>query len=379
MNTHFDVIKNENFDGFNVLCQALLYGARVKVMPGQLFLIEGEGQSKKTAFVHSVALSTRLSTITFVLQKRFRRAIHQRKKVPVPVGATFSYFAKRDPARYAKKIGYPVVVKEVFGENPAYAVYDVKNAKQLVEAIAKVKAHLPTTAEHEPASYAQTINLSSAEMDEGGTRSKSDKARFLIEKQLQGAQYRSYVVNGKHVLTLQKENDAVFEVIPSETTKLLAENAVNVISGLANGMVDIVQNKQDEAYVVELSERIIIPETSQNRLVVCDKVFSSLFLSEVELADIKLRSKKERSTYHLTFHGITSSTAFISSLTEVASKIDGKLTVESTDDVGGSVSVTLHTKAILAAFFIESIFSNHHISNLTITRRKSFRKRLLLG
>lgn len=379
MNTHFDVIKNENFDGFNVLCQALLYGARVKVMPGQLFLIEGEGQSKKTAFVHSVALSTRLSTITFVLQKRFRRAIHQRKKVPVPVGATFSYFAKRDPARYAKKIGYPVVVKEVFGENPAYAVYDVKNAKQLAKAITKVKAHLPTTAKKEPASYAQTINLSSAELDEGGTRTKSDKARFLIEKQLQGTQYRSYVVNGKHVLTLQNENDAVFEVIPPEATKLLAENAVNVISGLANGMVDIVQNKQGEAYVVELSERIIIPETSQNRLTVCDKVFSSLFLSEVKLADIKLRSKKERSTYHLTFHGITSSTAFISSLTEVASKIDGKLTVETTDDVGGSVSITLQTKAILAAFFIENIFSNHHISNLTITRKQSFRKRFSLG
>lgn len=43
MNTHFNVIKNENFDGFNVLCQALLYGAKVKIMPGQLFLIEGEG------------------------------------------------------------------------------------------------------------------------------------------------------------------------------------------------------------------------------------------------------------------------------------------------------------------------------------------------
>lgn len=376
MNTHFDVIKNENFDGFNVLCQALLYGARVKVMPGQLFLIEGEGQSKKTAFVHSVALSTRLSTITFVLQKRFRRAIHQRKKVPVPVGATFSYFAKRDPARYAKKIGYPVVVKEVFGENPAYAVYDVKNEKQLAKAITKVKAHLPTTAKKEPASYAQTINLSSAELDEGGTRTKSDKARFLIEKQLQGTQYRSYVVNGKHVLTLQNENDAVFEVIPPEATKLLAENAVNVISGLANGMVDIVQNKQGEAHVVELSERIIIPETCQNRLTICDKVFSNLLLSEVDLAGLKLRSKKEQSTYYLTFYGITSSAVFITSLAEVASNIEATLSVMSIDDVGGSVSITLQTKAVLAAFFIENIFSNHHISNLTITRKKSLKRRI---
>ncbi|MGP9552084.1 hypothetical protein [Halomonas sp. AOP42-D1-22] len=379
MNTHFDVIKNENFDGFNVLCQALLYGARVKVMPGQLFLIEGEGQSKKTAFVHSVALSTRLSTITFVLQKRFRRAIHQRKKVPVPVGATFSYFAKRDPARYAKKIGYPVVVKEVFGENPAYAVYDVKNAKQLVEAIAKVKAHLPTTAEHEPASYAQTINLSSAEMDEGGTRTKSDKARFLIEKQLQGTQYRSYVVNGKHVLTLQKENDAIYEVKPSEKIKQLSEQAVKVISGLANGTVDIVCDMSGDAYVVELSERFIISEACQNRLFVCDKVFSSLLLSEVNMAGLKLRSKKIRGSYNFSFHGVTKSTDFISSLTVMAAEIGTKLSVLSIDDVAGMVTISLKSDAILSALFVEKVFDGHHISSLTVERKKSIQKKLLFG
>ena len=378
MNTHFNVIKNENFDGFNVLCQALLYGAKVKIMPGQLFLIEGEGGGdKKTAFVHSVALSTRLSTITFVLQKRFRRAIHQRKKVPVPIGATFSYFAKKDPVKYAKKIGYPVVVKEVFGENPAYAVYDIENSKQLTEAIAKVKAHLPTTAEHEPASYAQTINLSSAEMDEGGIRSKSDKARFLIEKQLEGTHYRSFVINGQHVLTLQKDSNTIYEVLPSEEIQELAAQAVNVISGLANGTVDIVHSREGEVNVVELSERIIIPEACQNRLAVCDKVFSSLFLSEVRLANLKLRSKKERSTYHLTFYGITSSAIFLPSLAEIASQIGATLSVVATDDVSGTVSVTLQTKAIRAALFIENVFSIHHISNLTVTRKQSLKSKLL--
>lgn len=378
MNTHFNVIKNENFDGFNVLCQALLYGAKVKVMPGQLFLIEGEGGSdKKTAFVHSVALSTRLSTITFVLQKRFRRAIHQRKKVPVPVGATFSYFAKKDPVKYAKKIGYPVVVKEVFGENPAYAVYDVENSKQLAEAIAKVKAHLPTTAEHEPASYAQTINLSSAEMDEGGTRTKSDKARFLIEKQLQGVHYRSFVVNGKHVLTLQKESDTIFEVTPPEAIKLLAENAVNTISGLSNGTVDIVHEAGGEAYVVELSERIVVPESCRNRLSICDKVFSRIFLSEVNSAGVKLRSKKKSSIYNMKFHGITNSDVFISSMSSMASAMGATLSVASRDDVGGAVSVCFKGKALLAALFTEKVFYEHHVSNMTVTRKQSFRKRFM--
>ncbi|MGP9625793.1 hypothetical protein ACT3SA_07335 [Halomonas sp. AOP42-A1-22] len=376
MNTHFDVIKNENFDGFNVLCQALLYGARVKVMPGQLFLIEGEGQSKKTAFVHSVALSTRLSTITFVLQKRFRRAIHQRKKVPVPVGATFSYFAKRDPARYAKKIGYPVVVKEVFGENPAYAVYDVKNAKQLAKAITKVKAHLPTTAEQEPASYAQTINLSSAEMDEDGTRTKSDKARFLIEKQLQGTQYRSFVVNGKHALTLQKDNNAIYEVMPDEKIRHLAGQAVNVISGLANGTVDIVSEVDGGAYVVELSERIIVPDSCQDRLNVCDKVFSKVFLSEVNTAGVKLRSKKKSSIYNMVFYGITSSPDFSSSLSDIAAEINASLSVKAVDDISGSITAELKSKAVVAALFIEKVFDQHHISSLTVSREKSFKMKL---
>lgn len=379
MNTQISDVRSENFDGFNVLCQALLFGAKVKVMPGQLFLIEGTGQKEKTAFVHSVALSTRLSTITFVLQKRFRRAIHQRKKVPVPVGATFSYFAKKDPIKYAKKIVYPVVVKEVFGENPAFAVYNINNSKELVEAIEKVKAHLPTTAEHEPASYAQTINLSSAEMDEDGTRRKSDKARFLIEKQLQGEHYRSYVVNGKHVLTLQKGSNAAYEVEPPEKVRNLAEKAVNVISGLANGTVDIVNDISGEACVVELSERFIISETCQNRLFVCDKVFSNLLLSEVDMAGLKLRSKKVRGTYNFSFYGITSSADFISSLTAMATEIGAKLSVLSIDDVAGMVSISLKSEAILSALFIEKVFYSHHISSLTVERKKSIKKKFLFG
>lgn len=379
MNTHFNIIKKENFDGFNILCQALLFGAKVKVMPGQLFLIEGEAQQAKTAFVHSVALSTRLSTITFVLQKRFRRAIHQRKKVPVPVGATFSYFAKKDPVKYAKKIGYPVVVKEVFGENPAYAVYDVENSNQLIEAIARVKAHLPTTAEHEPASYAQTINLSSAEMDGGGTRTKSDKARFLIEKQLHGTHYRSFVVNGKHVLTLQKDSSTIYEVTPSEEIQQLAELAVNVISGLANGSVDIVSEANGEAYVVELSERFIVPDICQNRLAICDKIFSNLFLSEVKISGLKLRSKKIKGTYNFSFYGITSSDAFASSLTLIATEIGAKLSVISVDDVAGMVAISLKSEAILSALFIEKVFYEHHISSLSVERKKSLKKSLLFG
>lgn len=377
MNTHFNAIKNENFDGFNILCQTLLYGAKVKVMPGQLFLIEGEGRNdKKTAFVHSVALSTRLSTITFVLQKRFRRAIHQRKKVPVPVGATFSYFAKKDPVKYAKKIGYPVVVKEVFGENPAYAIYDVENSKQLAEAIAKVKAHLPTTAEHEPASYAQTINLSSAEMDEGGTRTKSDKARFLIEKQLQGVHYRSFVVNGKHVLTLQKEDHTIFEVAPPVAITSLAENAVNAISGLSNGTVDIVHETGGGAYVVELSERIVVPEACQDRLRTCDKVFSRIFLSEINLAGVKLRSKKKSSTYNMRFNGITSSDLFVSSLSKIASEVGASLSVKEIDDVSGSIDLALKAQAVIAALFVERVFDMHHISSLSVVREKSLRMKL---
>ncbi|MFC7367420.1 hypothetical protein [Vreelandella zhaodongensis] len=379
MNTQISDVRSENFDGFNVLCQALLFGAKVKVMPGQLFLIEGEDQKEKTAFVHSVALSTRLSTITFVLQKRFRRAIHQRKKVPVPVGATFSYFAKKDPIKYAKKIGYPVVVKEVFGENPAFAVYNVNNPEELVEAIAKVKAHLPTTAEHEPASYAQTINLSSAEMDEDGTRTKSDKARFLIEKQLQGEHYRSYVVNGKHVLTLQKESNVKYEVEPPEKVKHIAEQAVSVISGLANGTVDIVSDMSGGTYVVELSERFIIPDACQNRLSVCDKVFSNLLLSEVNMAGLKLRSKKTRGTYNFSFYGITSSTDFVSSLTATAAELGAKLSVLSIDDVAGMVAVSLKSEAILSALFIEKVFYGHHISSLTVERKKSIKKKFLFG
>ncbi|MCC5903050.1 MAG: hypothetical protein JJT87_14145 [Halomonas sp.] len=378
MNTYIKSVKSENFDGFNVLCQAMLFGARVKIMPGQLFLIEGEGGGdKKTAFVHSVALSTRLSTITFILQKRFRRAIHQRKKVPVPKGATFSYYAKKDPIRYANRIGYPVVVKEVFGENPSYAVYDVQNRAQLADAIKKVQAHLPTTSEQEPASYAQTINLSSAEVDESGARTKSEKARFLIEKQVLGDHYRAYIVAGKCVLALLKRGNESQEVDPPSEIKELAERAVNSISGLANGTVDIVHDKDKEACVVELSERIIVTDSCKDRLRISDKIFSSLFLSEVNAAGVKLRSKKGSSIYNMSFHGITSSASFISSLSLIASEIDASLSVQKVDDISGTVIIALKSKAVIAALFIERVFSEHHVSNLTVARKQSLKGKLL--
>ncbi|MBF8223901.1 ATP-grasp domain-containing protein [Halomonas sp. 328] len=381
MNSIASSVKNENFDGFNVLLQAVLYGAKTKVMPGQLIYVESDSekvQDNNTAFVHSVALSTRLSTVTFVLQKRFRRAIHQRKGVRVPKGATFSYFAEKDPVKYANRIGYPVVVKEVFGENPTFAVYDVKDRKQLAKAIKKVKAHLPTTSDAEPASYAQTINLSSAEVDEDGSRSKSEKARFLIEKQISGDQYRVYVVAGKAVASLQRNGGSSTEVEAPGMIKELAERAVITISGLRNGTVDIVHNRDDGPYVVELCERVVIPEDYKSNLDFCDKVFSEVFVREAQSAGVILRSRKLSSTYDLYFHGVTNSRLFVDSLGAMAASVGGSLSVKSSDEVSGVVGVSMRGKAMAAALFIDKVFFEHHVSNLTIVRKPSLKKKILL-
>lgn len=370
MNDIIESLGGRNADGNGILRQAILHGLVVKVMPGQLFLFEEESGRGKTAFVHSVAMSTRLSTITFVLQKRFRRAIHQRKGVPVPKGATFSYFAKKDPIRYAKKVGYPVVVKELFGENPAFSIKNINNSKELFAAVKMVQEHLPTSGVIEPSSYAQTINLSAAESGEDGKRKKSGKARYLIEKQLFGEHYRSYVIDGQHVHSLLITDTGSHSVEAPTEIQALAEKAVISISGMRNGTVDIIDDKSEGAAVIDVSERMFVPEDCQGNILINEKIHSELFLAEAKASGVRLRKRRESAAYEVIFKGVTSSEGLISSLDRAVKHDRGSLNIQADDKVKGEVVVEVKSTARLIVGVVDYVFRNFHLSSLEVRRKK---------
>lgn len=368
-------VKPENVDGFFVLYNAMLHGLSIKRMPGQLLLLSNsKSLDSSVAFVHSVAQSTRLSTTTFVLQKRFRRAIFQRHSIPVPPGATFSFVASQDPLRYARKIGFPVVVKEVFGENPSFSVYDVHDKASLQKAIKKVREHLPVSAEATPSSYAQTINLGSAEILENGGRKKSSKSRFVVEKQLDGELFRVYVVGSKARISLKREKGDLVRVVDTSIEKVtkVAEAAVTSISGISNAAVDVVKTPSGECYIVEFCERLVPPKYTgdKNQFELVNEIYSCLLQSEASNEELSLSKKRENGDYRVSFYGLTEQDQFYERVKRVFHNLEINATVTKKDIVRGSMELILSGKAVAISLALEFISESEHISYLTIKRKK---------
>lgn len=370
----YDFVEEDGVDGFFIFYTALLNGMDIQRMPGQLFLISNHRTpNAKTSFVHSVAQSTRLSTTTFVLQKRFRRVLFQQAKVSMPPAATFSFYSKKDPIKYANKIGYPVVVKEMFGENPAYGIYNVNNKVSLHAAIDGVRRHLPVSSERTPSSYAQTINLGSAEVLDENTRVKSNKSRFIIEKQLSGSAYRVYVIGGKACFVI-KSSDESFTTVESPSSSLvdLAEAAINAVPGIINAAVDIIQTDNGKCYLVEFSERLLPLKKvlDSEEFDVMSKIYSSLLKSEASLFGSRLSSLRNSAKYRVTFGGVSNLDIFNHSIENelIEAKLSSRMIRK--DDLVGRVDLEIKGCALKLSMFLEKISNAFNVSYVLVKRKR---------
>lgn len=370
----YDFVEKDGVDGFFVFYTAVLNGMDVQRMPGQLFLISNHRTpDSKTSFVHSVAQSTRLSTTTFVLQKRFRRVLFQQAKVPMPKAATFSFFSYKDPVKYANKIGYPVVVKEMFGENPSFSIYNVRNKKELFAGIEKVRQHLPVNSERTPSSYAQTINLGSAESIDDNTRVKSNKSRFIVEKQLDGDVYRAYVVGGKVHSVLKPSGNGFVKInSPAKNVIDVAESSINAVPGIINAAIDIVQVGNDSAYLVEFSERLLPVNEISNEAEfnLMGDIYSSVLSNEALLARCELSSLKKSARYKLSLGGISNIEDFLNSLAGELSLARLSSKIISKNDIEGSIDLEVKGSAFKLVMLLERICNILNVSYVSVKRKR---------
>ncbi|MGP9563030.1 hypothetical protein [Halomonas sp. AOP43-D1-12] len=376
----YDSVAVDDVDGFFVFYTALLNGMNVQRMPGQLFLITNhKSPDAKTAFVHSVAQSTRLSTTTFVLQKRFRRVLFQQAKIAMPPAATFSFFSKLDPIKYAGKIEYPVVAKEMFGENPAYGIYDINNKRELKLAIDKVRRHLPVNSEKVPSSYAQTINLGSAESLDENTRIKSVKSRFLIEKQLKGSLYRAYVIGGQVGLIIEINKESFSQVAINTSVADLAKAAVDAIPGIVNAAVDVVQADDGKCYLVEFSERLLAPHkiSNQDELAVFEQIFQKQLESELRLAGCAISKQRAKLKYSLHVSGVTDFESFKSTMKSSMHRLNTFVNFLDDDHVLGKLEAEIHGQAEHIALSLEEVLHKEHVSHISLIRKLFFKKMIL--
>lgn len=254
-------------DGYEVHRAALAHGLNVTLLPRQVLEVRTPDGAAQSTFVHGVPQGTKLSSATYAQDQRMRRALLSRAGFKVPFGATFSVGRSAGSARrYAKRIGYPVVVKPAVGDNTVEVIRDIRDGEGLQEAI----EYLHTPPSDRPlntrASYALT------ELREPGM--KNGKVivppgyRFLVEKQVSGQYLRLLVLQGQVISALHCPDgpwgdeppvDILNSIYPG--IKQTAIGATRAIQGLALAAVDVVVPDYsryvtpEKTVIVEYSER----------------------------------------------------------------------------------------------------------------------------
>ncbi|NDL70386.1 hypothetical protein [Vreelandella alkaliphila] len=374
----YNFVGKDGIDGFFIFYTAILNGMDVQRMPGQLLLINNHrAPDSKTSFVHSVAQSTRLSTTTFVLQKRFRRVLFQQAKVSMPKAATFSFSSRKDPVKYANKIGYPVTVKEVFGENPSFSIRGVQNKKELFSAMRKVRRHLPVNSPRAPSSYAQTINLGSAETVDEDKRIKSHRSRFIVEKQLDGDFYRVYVIGGRASFVVKFDSNSLQVVeSPSSSINRLAETAVASVPGIKNAAVDIVEDENKSVYLTEFSERLLPPVMSVEEDFFSNfgQLYQSLLEYEIGLVNGTFSSRRKRATYVIEIKGVSNIPKFTESFLALVNALRLEQRVSETCNIFGKIKFQISGSCFDVAIALENLLETQNITHLQLCRKRIIKK-----
>lgn len=250
-------------DGFEVHRAAVTRGAHILALPRQVLLVGAEkAVPSRFSFAHGVPEASTLSALTFAQDRRLRRALLERAKVPQPKGATFSWKSRGRARRWTDKLGYPVIVKEVIGENPARSVRNISSRSELIEGIKTLRQRLPE--DRSPGSNPHLAGYAatrlSVVLDENENEVAPPRTRFLIEEQLAGKVLRSAVVGGTIITTveLDPDNPANSKKFIGGLTATATETivrAADAIPGLGFAVVDAVFEGPELRAVVELSER----------------------------------------------------------------------------------------------------------------------------
>lgn len=128
--------------------------------------------------------------------KYITKRILEQSKISVPTGEKFLPNEWELSVLYAKKIGFPVVVKPVFGSHGDHIYMDVENEKELKDIVQNI--------------YAEQLKIS-----------------FIIEKQFEGKEYRVFLTKEGNYAVLHREpahvigdgEHSILELIERENEK----------------------------------------------------------------------------------------------------------------------------------------------------------------
>jgi hypothetical protein len=365
-------------DGREVLRAALAHGLNVLFYPRQVMMAGAqEGPEATVCFVHGIPQG-----FTYAQDRRVRRALIERARLPIPRGATFSYRGVEDSRRYARRLGFPLSLKEAVGENPGEQISGIASIGELDAAIQQLR-ELPgkrsaAASSVDRSAYALTALLDLHE-DEDGRKLAAPATRFLIERETEGQYLRFFVLDGKvetillchggaphrmtgnggpagrlEVVTMSKPRwrlgGSVSEAVHPEYGERALE-AVRAVPGLAMAMVDIVTRDYHRApasgsYVIaDLGERLRLDVLDAVDPALGSSLADRILAYEARRVGTPLKPRSDTVVLRVRVESVADPEGFATLATEAVSAfgLEGGFSVD--DPIDGILGGTLEGKA----------------------------------
>lgn len=352
-------------DGVLVHAAALAAGFSTRLLPRQVLQVWTPG-GETTSFTHGIPQSTTLAAVTYSQDLRMRRGLLGHYGISQPRGATFEVGRARGAAaRYAQKVGYPVVIKPAIGDSTTSVQSNVGNATELDEAFDELLTPLRERPGHTEAAYGIT------ELRKPGRRKGKETVppgyRILVEEQVSGRYLRVLVLHGEILSFIDCPagpwgigNSSVEEL--GDLTQPVGEivrEVTGALPGLKVVSVDLVIPEESaagnsgsaNALVVDVSER---PWLEVQRRI--DPQLATGLARRILGADLDpstIPSPKSRVKTHATFEGVIAPTAFLETLTNYAGSVPLDVNLEVTDSALGHVGGTLGGEPLQMAETVE--------------------------
>lgn len=360
------------FDGYQVHRAALAHGLHVLALPRQVLLAGRERTvPSDISFAHGVPEASTVAAVTFAQDRRLRRAMVERAGVTVPKGATFSWRTVRSASTFAEEMGYPVVVKEVQGENPARAVRGVRSSDEVASAFHELRQRRPE--DRSPGSNPFIAGYAATrlgfDLDDDGNEVAPLRTRFLVEKQVQGQVVRTLVCGDEAVVSVLMDESTgrgVLDVTAECDPRIreIAVAATGATPGLALGTVDIVSDdyRSDggDALVVDVSERPRLETYVTAGEHLGERASDAIVRFQARAAGIDL-STTPRTTVsgRALIEGLRNAEATSQELPDRAAELGMSLEVIDVDDVLGSLRVAVSGTPSTVAAYVELLLSGH--------------------
>ena len=299
-------------DGILVLGTALAHQLDALLLPRQVLLAGPSSQEVGLlSFVHGVPQASTVAGVTHAQDRRLRRILMNKAGLRTPPGITFSSRGPLSLRRFVWQNGYPFVLKEAIGENPAFKI-ECSTESDLLAAVSQLRIrtenHLAPARSLVTSAYAET--LLGLDEDEQGRRIASARMRLLIEKRVSGRYIRCMVCDGEVLAAIELERSEpqkwtnIIEQLHADF-KELAVKAADVIPELAAASVDLVVSDPSSEldkqtyYIVELSERPQLDSYASASEELGSRLATALLMYQAKKSSISLPAPSGQIAVHI--------------------------------------------------------------------------------